>query len=169
MAIEQAITSAEVLVEDEVLAHQADGFDRLLLELAGAADRHPVAAQQFAHRRSRADLGDKPVLFRTEHFLPRWHLVGLAGILLENRRPATANYWLSPFVYRMLHLPWGIANDTLHWSGKPRWWRASFQFWPVRWWLRSVAARAPPPSAPLSTTSPGATSTPAKGRRSTPS
>jgi hypothetical protein len=63
LPIDQPEPAAEVLVEHEVLAHQADSLDRAPLELAGAADRHPIAAQQLAHRGPGADLGEQPVFF----------------------------------------------------------------------------------------------------------
>src|SRR5215469_8957204 len=57
MAVEQAIFAAEVLVEDEVLAHQPHRQCAGVLELAGAGDRPPIAAQQLAHWRAGASLG----------------------------------------------------------------------------------------------------------------
>jgi hypothetical protein len=71
MPVEQTELPAQILVEHEVLAHQADGLDRAMVELARTADRHPIAAQQFAHRRPRPDLGEKPVFFCTQHARPR--------------------------------------------------------------------------------------------------
>src|SRR5882672_12376052 len=65
--VDQAVAAAELLVEDEVLAHQANGLDRIGVELAGAADRHPVAPQIVAHRRAGANLGEDIVLFSAEH------------------------------------------------------------------------------------------------------
>src|SRR2546427_2158332 len=46
----------EVFVEHEVLAHDAHGLDGVLVEFAHRGDRMPVAAQELAHRRARADL-----------------------------------------------------------------------------------------------------------------
>ncbi len=57
MAIEQAVSAAEVLVEDEILAEEAQRQRARPLELAGAGDRPPIAAQQLAHRRAGAGLG----------------------------------------------------------------------------------------------------------------
>src|SRR5215469_18804567 len=74
--VEETETSALVLVKHEILAHEAHGLDRIRVELARAADRHPVAAQQLSHGRARADLGEKAVLFGTEH-------AGLAAVLLR--------------------------------------------------------------------------------------
>ena len=70
MAVEQPETAALVLVEHEVFAQEADGLDRVVVELARAADRHPIAPQVVAHRRSRADLGEDAVLFSAEHAMP---------------------------------------------------------------------------------------------------
>src|SRR6516225_6275787 len=90
--IKEPETSALVLVEHEILAHQANGLDRVLVEFARTADRHPVAAQQLAHGRARADLGEKAVLFGTQHALPRCSLVALCRLLLEFPTAATAIY-----------------------------------------------------------------------------
>ena len=67
MPVDQAERAAQVLVEDEVLADQPDRLDRVLLKLAGAADRLPVAAQQLAHRRAGADAGEHFVAGCGEH------------------------------------------------------------------------------------------------------
>src|SRR5262245_38383542 len=89
--VEEPETSALVLVEHEILAHEANGLDRVL-EFARAADRHPVAAQKLSHRRAWADLGEKAVLFGTQHALPRCSLVALCRLLLEFPTSATAIY-----------------------------------------------------------------------------
>src|SRR5262249_60506930 len=80
---EAAEKSALILVEHEILAHEANGLDRVLVEFARAADRHPVAAQKLSHRRARADLGEKAVLFGTQHTRPRSCFVALRPLLLE--------------------------------------------------------------------------------------
>src|SRR5262249_52507164 len=90
--VEEAETSALVLIEHEVLAHEPNGLDRILVEFARAADRHPVAAQKLSHRRTRADLGEKAVLFRTQHARPRSCFVALCQLLLEFPTSATAIY-----------------------------------------------------------------------------
>src|SRR5262245_17668820 len=92
MPVEEPETSAPVLVEHEILAHEANGLDRVLVEFARAADRHPVAAQKLSHRRARADLGEKTVLFGTQHTQPRCCLVPLCQLLLEFPTSATAIY-----------------------------------------------------------------------------
>src|SRR5262249_62146285 len=83
--VEKAETSALVLVEHEILAHEAHGLDRIGVEFARAADRHPVAAQQLSHGRARADLGEKAVLCGTEH-------AGLAAVVLR----LAGCYWTFP-------------------------------------------------------------------------
>src|SRR5262249_11595318 len=45
MAIEQAIFAAEILVEDEILAHQPHRQCAGLLDLTGTGNRPPIAAQ----------------------------------------------------------------------------------------------------------------------------
>src|SRR5262249_61912554 len=75
MGGEEPETSALILVEHEVLAHEANGLDRIVVELARAADRHPVAAQELAHRRPRPDLGEKVVFLGAQHAQPRCRLV----------------------------------------------------------------------------------------------
>src|SRR5213076_1708867 len=44
MPIQEAVSAAEILVEDEVLAHQPHRFGAGLRELAGPGDRPPIAA-----------------------------------------------------------------------------------------------------------------------------
>jgi hypothetical protein len=51
MPVEKAISAAEILVEHKIFAHEPHRLRPRLVELAGAGDRPPVAAQQFAHRR----------------------------------------------------------------------------------------------------------------------
>jgi hypothetical protein len=113
VTVEQPEPAADVLIEHEILAHETDGLDRIFRKLAGTPDRHPVTPQQITHRRSRADLGEQPVSFRTEHARPRWCSVAVAASLLKNQSSATAIYWLSPFVYRMLDRPWDIAAEAM--------------------------------------------------------
>ena len=67
MPVEQAETAAEILIEHEILTEEADGFDRDRVELARAADRHPVAPQIATHRCARADPCKQAILFSTEH------------------------------------------------------------------------------------------------------
>jgi len=71
MAVEKPELSTQILVEHEVFAHQTNGLDRVAIQLARAADRHPIAAQQLSHRGSRAHLGEKAVFLSTEHASPR--------------------------------------------------------------------------------------------------
>ena len=67
MAVEQSVGAAEILIEDEVLAQEPQRFDRGLVEFRRAGDRHPIAAQQRAHRCAGPDAGEKLVLCRREH------------------------------------------------------------------------------------------------------
>src|SRR5258707_11885894 len=67
VAVEQPETSALVLIEHEILAHQPNGLDRVLVEFARAADGHPIAAQQLSHRSPRSDLGEKAVFLGAQH------------------------------------------------------------------------------------------------------
>src|SRR5262249_30373202 len=92
MPVEEPETSAPVLVEHEILAHEANGLDRVLVVFARAADRHPVAAKKLAHRRARADLSEKTVLFGPQHARPRCCLVAFCQFLLEFPPSATAIY-----------------------------------------------------------------------------
>ena len=88
VAVDQAVTAAAVAVEHEVLAHQADGLDRVGVELAGAGDRLPIAAQQFAHRGAGSDAGEHLVAGGGEQaFLA----VRLAGIRLAIISPLGAD------------------------------------------------------------------------------
>jgi hypothetical protein len=50
MAVEQPVAAALVLVEYEVFPEQPDRLDRVVVELAGATDRLPVAAQTSTQR-----------------------------------------------------------------------------------------------------------------------
>src|SRR5712671_1665908 len=76
MPVEEAVSAAEILVEDEVFAHQPYRLGAGLGEFAGAGDRPPVAPQQFAHRRPRAGLAQslpaaaRFVLYIVGHFRP---------------------------------------------------------------------------------------------------
>src|SRR5262249_8696249 len=93
--VEKAETSALVLVEHEILAHEAHGLDRIRVEFARAADRHPVAAQQLSHGCARADLGEKAVLFGTEHARPRCRLLRFADCYW-NLHPRQRRLWRWP-------------------------------------------------------------------------
>ena len=66
-AVDQAVVSAHVAVEHEVLAQQPDRAARIGVKLGRRADRMPVASQQVAHRRAGADLGDDLVLLCAQH------------------------------------------------------------------------------------------------------
>ena len=67
MARDEPETAAEVFVERQVLAEEPHRLDRVVVELAGAGDRHPVAPQQIAHRRARPDAGEHVIPGGGEH------------------------------------------------------------------------------------------------------
>ncbi len=90
LPIEQPETAAEILIEHEILAHQTHGLDRVVVELARTADRHPIAPQQLSHRGPRPDLGQQPILFGTQHVSTSPSLVVIGEILFEFRYAATA-------------------------------------------------------------------------------
>jgi hypothetical protein len=69
VAVDQPEPATQILVEHQIFAHQADRLDCNRIELAGAADGHPVAAQQNAHRRTRADADEQFVLCGREQAL----------------------------------------------------------------------------------------------------
>ena len=107
----------EVLVEHEVLAHQADRLDRVVLELAGAADRLPVAAQQIAHRRAGADAGEQFVAGCGEHMSSN----GIVPPLCCPRAGGKAAQ-LDRGTKTPCHVLWpGRRRDAQSWAGrKPR-------------------------------------------------
>src|SRR5262245_38153867 len=67
VAIDQSVAAGAVPVQDEVLAEQTDRLDGMHLELELGSDRHPVPAEQLAHARARADLGQRAVLRLAQH------------------------------------------------------------------------------------------------------
>ena len=67
MPVDQAVSAAQILIECEVLAQQANGFNGLVIELADRGDGHPVATKQAAHGRARTDLCQKLVLSCLKH------------------------------------------------------------------------------------------------------
>ena len=71
LAVDQPEGAAQILVESQILAQQADRLDGLVFELGHRGYRHPIAAQQFAHRGAGADLREKLVLRAVEHFVDR--------------------------------------------------------------------------------------------------
>ena len=69
--VDQAVTAAQILVENEIFAQKADGFDRIGVEFAGAGDGLPIAAQQLAHGRAGSDAREHFVTGGSEQaFLP---------------------------------------------------------------------------------------------------
>ena len=67
VAVEQAIAAARVLVEHEILAHEAHGQRGLFVELSDGGDGLPVAPQELAHRRAGPDARQRLVLGGAEH------------------------------------------------------------------------------------------------------
>ena len=67
MPVDQPVGAAQILVERQVLAQQANGLDGLVVELADRGDGHPVAAEQAAHGRPRTYLGQKVILSFVQH------------------------------------------------------------------------------------------------------
>jgi hypothetical protein len=64
---DQAEFSAAIAEEHEVFAEETDAFGPRRLQVFRRGDRVPIAAQQRAHRRSRADAGQAFVLFSRDH------------------------------------------------------------------------------------------------------
>ncbi len=86
VAIEQAVGAARVLVEHQVLAEEADGQRRALVELGDGGDRLPVAAHQLAHRRAAADAGQGLVVLGAQHGLSdRYDTVSPGGPAMLSR------------------------------------------------------------------------------------
>ncbi|MNV71430.1 hypothetical protein D3C71_1644490 [compost metagenome] len=67
LTVDQAIATAQILVEHQVFAHEPDSSHGLFIKLGRGCDRHPVAAQQVAHRRVWPHLGQLIILFLTKH------------------------------------------------------------------------------------------------------
>ena len=60
--LHQAKGAAQILVENQILAHQPDRLDAVgLAEFGRSGDRHPVAPQQAAHRGARTNLGEQDI------------------------------------------------------------------------------------------------------------
>src|SRR5262249_18150939 len=67
VTVEEAVGTALVLVEDEVLAHQPHGLRRTIVQLRHGRDGHPVASEQLAHAGAGADFREGPVLLLAQH------------------------------------------------------------------------------------------------------
>src|SRR4029453_13581374 len=65
--VEETVSAGLIAVENEILAQQAHGFRRLVIQLGHGDDGHPVAPKQLSHRRASADLRQLPVLFVAQH------------------------------------------------------------------------------------------------------
>ena len=70
--VDQAVAAAAVAERDQPLGQQLHPHRRAVVlgQLLGQQRRHPVAAEQLAHRRPRTGLGDEIVLFLPEHSHP---------------------------------------------------------------------------------------------------
>jgi hypothetical protein len=67
MAVEEPVFTAQVLVEDEILAHLPHRQYAGPLEFAGIGDRPLIAAQQIAHWGAGASFGQNiPAALRLE-------------------------------------------------------------------------------------------------------
>ena len=64
---DQTQIAAAVAVKNQVLTQQPHLLRRLLVQLGGRGDGHPVAAQQLAHRRAGANLGQSGVFSFGQH------------------------------------------------------------------------------------------------------
>ena len=65
--VQQAVLSGKILVQHKVLAKQTHRLGRRVIQFGDRGDRLPVAAQQIAHRRAGADLGQSTVAFLAQH------------------------------------------------------------------------------------------------------
>src|SRR5262245_45155969 len=65
--VEETIGAGLVPVEDEILAQQAHGLRRLVVQLGHGGDGHPIAPKQISHRCASADLRQPLVLFVAQH------------------------------------------------------------------------------------------------------
>src|SRR5262249_33501458 len=65
--IDEAVVPGAILVEDEILAHEAYGLGGPVVQLRDGGDRHPVPPQKLTHGGARADFGQSPVLILAEH------------------------------------------------------------------------------------------------------
>jgi hypothetical protein len=61
--VDNSVRPAEIAVQNEVLAEDAQRLDRRALHLVDRRDRLPVAAQQASHRRAGVDARKQPILF----------------------------------------------------------------------------------------------------------
>jgi hypothetical protein len=65
--LDDAVAAVRRLPQGEVLSQQPDLLDRPLIQLADERHGVPVAAQEVAHRRTRADPGERPVHLLGQH------------------------------------------------------------------------------------------------------
>ena len=96
VAVHQPECAAQILIKSQIFAQQTYRLDGLVFELAHRGYRHPVTAQQVAHRSARADCGEKLVLRTVEHFVD---LPPQKYIVRYNRAAGTGKTWvLSPLL-----------------------------------------------------------------------
>jgi hypothetical protein len=70
--VDQAIAALAVAEGDETLGQQLDAYRSAVVlgQFLRQQRRHPVAAEQVAHRRARPCLGQEVVLFFSQHAQP---------------------------------------------------------------------------------------------------
>jgi hypothetical protein len=65
--VDEAVGAGLVLVQHQVLTHEADGLHRVVVQLSLRGDGHPVAAQEFTHKGTGAGLHQLNVLLLAQH------------------------------------------------------------------------------------------------------
>src|SRR5688572_19805729 len=65
---EQPQVAEPVPIQDQRLAQELDGQDRILIQLRGSSDRMPVPTQQAPHCCAGTDLGEGLVVFSRKHW-----------------------------------------------------------------------------------------------------
>ena len=69
VAVHQPERAAQILIKGQIFAQQTYRLDGLVFKLAHRGYRHPVTAQQAAHRGARANRSEKLILRTVEHFV----------------------------------------------------------------------------------------------------
>src|SRR5438034_795221 len=70
LPVDETECAPEVLVQNEIFTEQADRLNRPPVELRERRDRHPIPAQQLAHRRAGTDSREPLVVLLREHYFP---------------------------------------------------------------------------------------------------
>ena len=65
--LQQSVVSGKILVQHQVLAKQPHRLGWRVVQFGDSGNGLPIAAQQRAHRRARADLSQPPVAFLAQH------------------------------------------------------------------------------------------------------